>query len=505
MKELPAWRFLTVIGLFAVVGGFVLVRYGTLAGEDGTARPAATRPTQHRGRILDRNGRVLAAEIRRFDVQVGLPPDADRELRGNLAHELAEGLSGILGIPSEELFWRIIGSPRDLVVARQLSEERAEAIRRAAQDAGLSGVSLVPVPFRVYPEGQLASQIVGFVGTEYGVLKGREGVEYAMNAALAGGQERADGNDVVLTIDARVQHILEQVSADVREETGAESVMFLAMDPRSGDILGSAVVPGFDPNNRGNDPSLYRNLTALEQFEPGSVFKVFSIAALLDAGIISPQTEFFCNGLYERVFPGGEVVRISCADGIAHGRVTAREIITLSCNVGAASAAERYSDQLMYRDLQNMGFGASTGGWVNAETRGRLADPQFWSGRSRQSIAFGQEIAVSALQMMQAAGAIANGGILTPPRIVKDRENPGNERRRVMSERTARLVLGYMRDTATTLGTGWRADMPDLNLAVKTGTSQILSRDGGYIASTLAMLPAENPSLILYVVIVRPQ
>jgi cell division protein FtsI (penicillin-binding protein 3) len=242
----------------------------------------------------------------------------------------------------------------------------------------------------------------------------------------------------------------------------------------------------------------------------------------MESGVISERTEFNCTGVYERVFPSGQVVRIACADGHAHGIVRPREIIVHSCNVGASYAADRQENNTFYRSLINYGFGSKTGAWVNTETAGLLKEPSLWSGRTGQSIAFGQEIAVSALQILQAASVIANDGILVPPKLIQqivsadgktitNYRNSDNISRRVVSLENARKMLSYMTDTATEIGTGWRAGIEDLTLAVKTGTSQY--RDpltGGYsrtdfVASCVALLPAESPSLILYVVIIKPR
>jgi cell division protein FtsI (penicillin-binding protein 3) len=316
---------------------------------------------------------------------------------------------------------------------------------------------------------------------------------------------------------------LEKVASSTLEETQAESIMFLAMDPRNGEILGSAVLPDFDPNNyRSYTSDKYSNRSAHELYEPGSVFKIFSIAALMNSGAVTENSEFICNGVYEKVFSSGERVRIECADNHAHGRVRPREIIINSCNVGASMASDRQENQAFYQSIMDFGFGKKTGAWVNMETAGLLKDTDLWSGRTRQSIAFGQEVAVSALQVMQAAGVIANNGMLVPPKLVSQITsadgktitpwvNSVNSSRQVIRPEIARQMLSYMRDTATDIGTGWRASVADLNLAVKTGTAQY--RDplsGGYsktdfIASCIALLPAESPSLILYAVIIKPR
>jgi cell division protein FtsI (penicillin-binding protein 3) len=185
-------------------------------------------------------------------------------------------------------------------------------------------------------------------------------------------------------------------------------------------------------------------------------------------------------------------------------------------------ASDRQGNQEFYQSLLNYGFSAKTGAWVNLETAGYLKEPNLWSGRSRQSIAFGQEIAVSALQIIQAGGIIANNGLLVPPRLISEIssadgrtvsrwENGVNGNRQVIKPETAWRMLSYMRDTATAIGTGWRASIEDMSLAVKTGTSQYRDPLGrGYsetdfIASCIALLPAETPSLILYVVIIKPR
>jgi cell division protein FtsI (penicillin-binding protein 3) len=411
------------------------------------------------------------------------------------------------------------------MLQRQIPESVMEIIRAEQRNDRLKGVTTSPVTVRVYPEKNLAAQIIGFTGADN---IGREGIEYAFNKALSA------GNDVVLTIDINVQHILESVAGSTLIERRAESVLFLAMDPRNGDILGSAVLPGYDPNDYrawSNDRYLY--LPAHEHYEPGSVFKSFSISALMDQGVITENSEFFCNGVYERTFPSGETIRIECADGNAHGRVRPREIIIHSCNVGASYAADQQENQLFYRKMTDFGFGKKTGAWVNTETAGLIKSPNLWSGRTRQSIAFGQEIAVSALQIMQAATVIANDGLLVPPRMISHiaeadgrvitqwERNNDNSSRQVIRPETARKMLSYMADTATAIGTGWRANVDDLHLAVKTGTAQLRDpsarrldpitgriieySETDFIASCVAILPAESPSLVLYVVIIKPR
>jgi len=253
-------------------------------------------------------------------------------------------------------------------------------------------------------------------------------------------------------------------------------------------------------------------------YEPGSVFKVFSMAALMDSGAISGNTIFDCVGHYERTTSRGEKITINCLG--AHGKVSAREIIIYSCNSGAAYAADKLGAQAFYESLKGLGFGERTRAGSPGETAGFLRPTERWSDRSKPTIAMGQEIAVSALQMLQAASAVANDGILVPPRIVSRFVSPDGESsrnyeagppRRILKAETTRAMRDYMMDATSNIGTGWRAYVDDLSLAVKTGTAQIIdSRTRAYsstdfIASCIALLPAESPSLVLYLVIVKPQ
>jgi cell division protein FtsI (penicillin-binding protein 3) len=257
---------------------------------------------------------------------------------------------------------------------------------------------------------------------------------------------------------------------------------------------------------------------AIWAYEPGSVFKVFSVSALLDAEAVGGDTIFICNGRYERTTSRGEKIVINCLG--AHGPVNARDIIVYSCNAGAAYASDHLGASAFYNRLRDFGFGSRTGAGNPGETAGFLRAPERWSDRSKPTISMGQEIAVSAVQMLQAATAIANDGVLVPPRIVSrivsaDGRNSRNfeagEPRRILKAETARAMRQYMMDVTSDIGTGWRANVEDLSLAVKTGTAQIINPLTGaysstdFIASCIALLPAESPSLVLYLAIIKPQ
>jgi cell division protein FtsI (penicillin-binding protein 3) len=527
MNSLPKRRYIIAVSALLVAALYILIRYA-LNIEPGISDNAdILRTALERGPILDRNGKMLASQVRRYDVYIIPPKERNPNRQNEKIDNLANRLSPVLGMEEEEIRQKIRDSKKDFILKRYVTPETYNIIKtmQEEKDNPLAGVVPKAVPFRIYPEKNLAAQIIGFVGTEY---QGQEGIEYALNAELAGKEDGGRGGKVELTIDANIQYILEKVADSKLKETRAESVIFLAMDPRNGEILGSAVKPGFDPNEfRSYNIELFRNLPANMPYEPGSVMKAVSISALMNSGAINEHSQFICNGTYEWTTPNGRRERISCADGVAHGRVGPREIIMYSCNIGAFHAASMQNDQGFYQSMLDFGFGKRTGAWrPEMEIAGFLDKPgsRTWSNRTKQSIAFGQEIAVSALQMLQAAGAIANNGVLVPPKIVsriisadgkteKAWDNGDNQSRQVISPEVARKMRQYMTDTASLEGTGWRGNIGDLNIGIKTGTAQLRdpnSARGGYsatdfIASCIALLPAESPSLILYVAIIKPR
>ena len=496
--------------VFVLLIGFSLYLLGhyifLMVKSDPPPAPRQVTGLPDRGSILDKNGRFLAIQIRFADVSVWRPSINDINL-------VAIELSAILDMTPAEIQNRINSSESNfLYLKRQIDDSTARRLSALLAEKKIRGVMVQPIVGRVYPEKNLASQIVGFVGDRN---RGLEGIEFAFNNVLDGVDNNGKGSQVVLTIDTYVQHLLEEISARTMEQTGAEAVMYVAMDPRTGDILGSASLPTFDPNNiRSSDEISRMNRPAIWAFEPGSTFKVFSLAALMDSGAISGNTAFFCNGIYtpNRGTP------INCLGN--HGRVTAREIIINSCNAGAAYASDQVSNNTFYQFLNNFGFGQRTGAGSPGESAGYLMPSVSWSDRSKPTIAFGQAISVSAYQMLQASSAIANDGVLVPPRIVSKivsadgkttTEWENGERRRILKPEVARSMRSYMADTASVGGQGWRAGVQDVTVGVKTGTAQMIDpvsrrySETDFIASCVALLPVDNPMLVLYLVIIKPQ
>ncbi|MDR0641124.1 MAG: transpeptidase family protein [Treponema sp.] len=506
-----SWRFTVFIVILSLTAAALLARYGylMLGGGEGGGNRAPARPAE-RGPILDRNGRVLALYARLANVTAWRSSIRD-------IGELAEDLAPILELEAGYIRDRIDYSPTDFVyLKKQIDESTIKLVEEAQAEGKLRGVGLEYIPGRIYPERNLASQIIGFVGDEN---RGLEGIEYAYEKDLASPGNGERGGQVVLTIDSNVQYILERLAGETMGETGAEAVLFMAMDPRTGEILGSASLPNYDPNDiRATTENQRINRPAVWAYEPGSVFKIFSLAAFLDSGVMTGDTTFLCNGYYEHVTNRGERILINCLG--AHGRVRPRDIIVVSCNAGAAYASDLTEEEPFYQGLRAFGFGSRTQSGMPGETAGFLRGPERWSGRSKPTIAMGQEISVSALQVLQAASAIANDGVMVSPRVVSRIVSPdgitsrpwdSGPSRQVIKPETARLIRSAMVDVTSNIGTGWRANVEDLSLAVKTGTAQIIDPEtlaysgSDFIASCIALLPAESPSLILYLVIVKPR
>jgi cell division protein FtsI (penicillin-binding protein 3) len=514
LAEQKRFRILIVIiiGVMAVMAGrYAYLMLAPVASSDGKREQLIA----ERGSIFDRNGRVLAIQTRLGNINIWKPDVDDFE-------ELSREVAPLLDMSEEDVLQRIVSSPADFAyLKKNVDQGTIRAIEMEQERGFLRGIGVEAVTGRIYPEGPLASTVLGFVGADNA---GLGGIEYTFNDQLSatvplGSGSVARGSRVYLTLDANIQYILEGIANRAVDENEAEAVMLIAMDPKSGDILGQASVPGFDPNNfRLSDEAARMDRPSFLPYEPGSVFKVFSLAAMMEIDAAVGRSIVHCNGTYEHTTNLGETVIIGCLG--AHGNVSLRDIIVKSCNAGAAYASDMVGEDAFYTYLKYFGFGARTGAGLPGETAGLLHLPEVWSARSKPTIAMGQEMAVSALQMMQASTAIANDGMLVQPRIVSKvvsadgkTETPYETAppRRILSAQTARTMRDYMKDVTSSIGTGWRANVDDLSLAVKTGTAQVIDpvtrrySETDFIASCIALLPADDPRLVIYIAIVKPK
>ena len=475
-------------------------------------------PEVQRGSILDRQGRILAVTTRMQRVSVWTPSVTNAE-------ETSAALGGILGIEPAAVLDTIRRRDGYAVIKRRISPEESAAIQKLKSDGKLPGVRLENDFSRFYPQGRLGAHVVGYVGADNVPL---DGVEYTFNDELAPQPVGTDtetvyGDQVFLTIDLDMQYAVDRVARAAMETNKADAVTVLVMDARTGELLAYTALPDFDPNEFQKDspqidPRSLVNGPVTAAYEPGSVFKIFSLSSMLDQHVITPTDQFACYGFYEKKLASGETIRIR--DISAHGDLTPQQIIEFSCNAGAAYASDRIDSDSLYHMLTRFGFGKPTGVPLQGETAGLLRPVSQWSARSKPTIAMGQEISVSALQVVAAATAITNGGVLLKPLLVRKIVSPqgtvvkefGREPLwETISPESARAMLGWMESATLPAGTAHRAAVDGVRISAKTGTAQVAGARGGaysesdFIASMIGIFPTEDPRLIVYVVVQNPR
>ncbi|MFO7849608.1 MAG: penicillin-binding transpeptidase domain-containing protein [Spirochaetia bacterium] len=466
-----------------------------------------------RGPILDKNGRILAIQTRLYSVTAWLPNVRDIE-------HTARTLAPLLNLEQEDLLERMRSRNGFIYIQRKVSPSTSEKIRTLIDQGELPGVSLEPEYGRNYPQKELAAHVLGFVGTDNTGLDGVELThEHILSPKNEDGRNPEHGNQLFLTLDMNIQYMAEEIAEEAHQEHDANSVMVMVMDAKSGDFLAWASTPDFDPNlfSRTNAESK-KNLPFSSSYEPGSVFKVFTMASIMDTGGINPESTFFCDGTYEKEFSDGETTVINCLG--QHGEVNAQKILQYSCNAGAAYASDTIGSSEFYSKLTEFGFGSRTHLPLPGETSGVLTEPSNWSGRTKPTIAIGQEVSVTAAQITTAATTFANEGVLLQPNLVKQivsaegKTIEENERKpvgRVLSPEVAQGILLMMETATEEKGTAWRAKIPNVRTSAKTGTAQKVDLTSGhyssqaFVASCLGIFPTDDPQIITYVAIDTPR
>ncbi|MEV0520622.1 penicillin-binding transpeptidase domain-containing protein, partial [Nonomuraea sp. NPDC050405] len=477
-----------------------------------------------RGTITDVNGHPLAvtAEAREIAIDPTVVPVPARPV-------VAQALAAHLGRTEQEMAAKLAqASTRYQLLARDVDPVVASRLLKA----GVPGLTAKKTYRRLYPAGDLAGSLIGFVGDEG---KGLGGIEATKNSLLAGrdGEQRAetgrdgqpipmtstqrtapvDGRDVRLTIDRDIQWAAQRALTEQVKEAGASSGTVIVMDVRTAQIIAMANTPELDLNNWSKSPaSLYVNRAAADVFEPGSTNKVITAAATLEAGVVSPDTVFQVKD------------NIKCADRVlrdAHPHpaeaMTFREAMAQSSNVATIMAARKIGSERLYRMLRAFGFGAAPGGGVPGAGAGLLPDYKTWSGSQSCTVAYGQGVSVTALQMASVYQTIANGGVKIDPQIVAGTTDasgrfvpsaPGRKTR-VVSERTAKEIGTMLEAAVSAQGTGELAAIPGYRVAGKTGTAdrydQQLGRYDGYTASFAGFSPADAPRLVVLSVLQNPK
>jgi cell division protein FtsI (penicillin-binding protein 3) len=474
-----------------------------------------------RGTIYDTQMRELAVSVESLSLAAN--PRLIKDSR-QVAHKLAP----IIKLKSGTL-QKTLRSKRHFVwIKRQVTPREVQAVKKLAID----GIEYIPEHSRYYPNRGLAAQLVGFAGIDG---TGLEGIEYQFNAELTGRQQiftvlkdafgrgfetpddivrRDSGNNVVLTIDRTIQHVAERSLKQAVETHQARSGIAVVMAPQTGDVLALAHFPFFNPNNFKNfSREIRRNRAVTDAFEPGSTMKLFSVAAALESGCCTPHTIFYCeNGRY-RI--GTNVVH----DTEKHGWLSLQRIVKFSSNIGAVKIGETIGPDVLHHTLTQFGFGRDTGLLFPGETGGRLAPAKRWTRFDVAAVSFGQGISVSALQLTTAVAAIANGGVLMKPRVVKAIMDPrGRTVRafkpqaltRVISPQTAAHVTRMMALVIAEGGTGTQAGLEGYSAGGKTGTAQKIGPSGTYardlyVSSFVGFAPLENPRLAILVVLDEPR
>lgn len=511
---LRKWRFRLVIILACIFSVVVIVWYGRLAYKPSRTYYKETHINE-RGSIVDRNGAPLAVQTSFYDIGC----DPKNLLKQKNAAEFAEKVSKPLSMTQGEVME---------IIERHSNETFAYLRKKVDQTVYTDLKSVVEanrytpyviydkVQGRIYPNHSLASHLIGYLGVEG---KGMSGIEYSQQELLASSKDgdiSVPGKNVYLTIDSNLQYKLEHIAFDSMKETQAESMMMLAVNSRTGEILSYISLPQTDLNDYGSStPAQQFDHLRMEAYEPGSVFKIFTVSILYDMGRISQTDSFLCDGMYEHRIPGGETVRIKCLEH--HGWLTAREAISLSCNDAIGQISDRVDEDLFISKIRQLGFGNKTGIELSGETPAIVKDTssKSWSGRSKPTISIGQEITVSALQMVEAATAVANGGVPVKLTLIKRITNKDGSvvyehqpeyKDRVFKKETSDYVLSCM-ETTSKMGNGTRANIRDISIGTKTGTAQMADPvKGGYsdtdfLSSCIAVFPTDDPEIILYVVI----
>ncbi|MGL4523984.1 MAG: penicillin-binding transpeptidase domain-containing protein [Spirochaetia bacterium] len=486
-------------------------------------------PTVERGSIYDRNGYLLAEELETFTIDLWLPdlqalrPSEDPETAAQRIKKTAESLAPILLWPAEEFHERITQTTgaRNINLMRKTNIEIRDQILAVARDNDIRGLRILSDQSRIYPQGAVAANLIGYVNLDN---QGGDGLEYSYERVLAPSgfdqffRDRVTGSSIELTIDVPLQSILERKMIRAVADNKASSAIAIVADAKTADILAYASVPTYDPNYYNlASPDQRLNRPAVQTYEPGSVFKIFTIASVMDSGGVSPSDRFFCPGFYRIDPPNGEPIIIKCTG--VHGEQNVTQVMSNSCNAGTAAIGMRISSREFYNRLRKFGFGTKTNIHVPGETSGILSEPKNWSIRSKPTIAIGQEVGVQALQIVQAATAITNSGVMLKPRIVRrvvdssgkvTQEYPRQMVAEVLSPAVANSVLAML-EFGVDEGIARRMRVPGFRIGAKTGTSQTYDPRTGrysttnYIASTLAIFPIQDPQYIVYVSIYNPQ
>jgi cell division protein FtsI (penicillin-binding protein 3) len=528
-------RIATLLSLFLVLFIALITRayqIQVLNGQSLKARAdrqhtATLRVESERGIIFDRNGEKLAVSV--LSDSVCADPSKIEDTKGTAAK-----LATILNVDGKTLLKNMSGAKNFCWLARRITPDQTVLVEKL----DLDGIFIIKEPKRFYPNGELAGHLIGFVGMD---ANGLEGLEFRFDENLKGQPEQlkwtrdAKGKrlypridsavakqkgsvNLILTIDSRIQYLVESQLKAAVQSKGAKGGMAVVMDPKTGEILALANEKSFDPNNISKIGAAGgKNRVITDCFDPGSTFKPFLAAAALEEGVYKETDQIFCeNGNYavaDRVFREAQRKK--------HGYLSFADVIKYSSNIGSVKISERLGKEKFYNYITRFGFGQKSGIDLPGETAGLLRPVRNWTRVDTSTVAFGQGVSVTAIQLISALSAIANQGVLMKPYIVRglvDKQGQVIKKydptpvRQVISPQTARRMVTLMtRVVSDPDGTGKNARIQNVNVAGKTGTSQKFDfarraySSERVRTSFMGFFPAENPQVAILVVLDEPQ
>ncbi len=498
-------------------------QYENLANRARQQQQNSIEMSPQRGELLDRQERQLARSVQ--TVSLFLDPDGlDAATLDRNAQQLAKALGSKQAELAKEFHAAAATKKRFIWIARRLDADFANKI----VELKLPGLQTQLEPKRYYPNGSLAAHVLGYVGLDG---KGLGGVEQFYNAKISGEAGKLlvekdangkpyesyeiaskPGQTVILTIDQSIQYQAEQALQAAVQRSHAKSGTVIVLDPRSGEILALANAPTFDPNKVSEAKPETRSNWALQNiYEPGSTFKVVAFSAALENNLAKPDDHIDCQ--MGSITVAGRLVH----DHHPYGSLTISEALAKSSNVAAIKLGMRVGDPMMYDYIKRFGFGSKTGIELPGETNGILRKVERWQPSSIGSIAIGQEVGVTPVQMVAAFGALANDGVRIAPHLIREvRDAGGNvvyraqpEQRRVVSAQTATALRGML-EGVTLNGTAKKAQLDGYSAAGKTGTAQKIDPKTKtysatkFVGSFVGFAPVSNPQVAIIVVIDEP-
>ncbi|HXV83556.1 MAG TPA: penicillin-binding protein [Candidatus Binatia bacterium] len=476
-----------------------------------------------RGAVLDRTGEPLALSVETQSVYA-------RPHRIHDPRSVSRALAKILDLDVGEVKQKVTADKPFVWIKRQIGPQEAEQIQALSP----RGIGTFYEPNRYYPQGQLAGQVIGFVGLD---SEGLEGLELHYNDYIRGetgssvierdalgrrvlvqgveGLKIPPGADIHLTLDTAIQYLAEKELEATISKFRAKAGVAIVVEPSTGEVLALANYPSFNPNQFSKQSSHQkRNRAVTDSFEPGSTFKTILAAAALEEGVVGKDDLFYCEmGKYGYA---GRFIH----DTHPHGWLPFSKILQVSSNIGFTKVAEKLKRERYFKYIEKFGFGQMTGIDVPGEVPGLLRKPESWSAIDLATHAFGQGIAATPMQMVMAYAAIANGGFLMRPYLVRRvvgakgsnlLENQPHVVRRVISEKTSRLLRSMLKEVTHEGGTGTMAKVEGFEVAGKTGTAQKADLvHGGYaagkrVASFVGFVPADEPKLVALVLVDEPE